>query len=59
MTVWNVVLDSPYGESGIRDFQVESEDLDEVYYWIELTTQSKEKVLSISPVGEASDTRKD
>ena len=56
MIVWNVVLDSPYGDSGIRDFQVEAEDREEVDYWVDqLTIPSKEKVLSISQLGEASE----
>ena len=60
MTVYSVILDSPYGASGIRDFKVEAEDRDEVDYWVDqLTIQSKEKVLSITPTGESSDSSKD
>ncbi len=56
MTIYDIVLDSPYGESGIRDFKVEAEDREEAYFWVEQCTISgKEKVLSVTDTGEKSD----
>jgi len=60
MNIYDVVLESPYGESGIRNFQVEAEDLEEAKFWIgDCTIAGKEKIISISQAGESSDPSKD
>jgi len=60
MNIYDVVLESPYGESGIRNFQVEAEDLEETKFWIaECTLAGKEKIISISQSGESSDPNQD
>ena len=52
MTIYDIVLDIHYGESGIRDFKVEAEDREEADFWVEQCTVSgKEKVLSVTDTG--------